>query len=249
MAVITFATTKGGAGKTTSAIALAGVLARDNRVAMLDADPAKRLAPWAKAAALPERLKVFESLGERYIRDEIEALSQQHDYVLVDLEGAATRTNAFAMAHSDLVVIPMNDAKSDAIGAQETLDFLGEEAILQHRTIPVRILFAGTRSGNKSRYEVEINEGMRGAVGAFQTELRDLTAFKELYGKGGTLYTLPAREVPGVAKAIGYVELLADELKETLRWITDAKRHDMNAKTLEREALLAASKVETQKNA
>lgn len=248
MAIITFATTKGGAGKTTSAIALAGVLSRCNRVAMLDADPGHRLTPWAVAAALPERLSVFESLGERHIRDEIEALKAQFDYVLVDLEGAATRTNAFAMAASDLVIIPMNDSKADAIGAQETLTFLGEEAILQHRTIPVRILFTRTKSGNKSRSARLINDAMRGAVGAFQTEMRDLAAFTELYDKGGTLYNLPARDVPGVAKAIGYTELLAEEIKETLRWIEDAKRHDMEAKTIEREAIHAARKAKAQNN-
>lgn len=72
MSVITFATSKGGAGKTTSAIILGTTLARKMRVTMIDADPAARLMSWASKAELPPELQITASKGERHIHDEIE---------------------------------------------------------------------------------------------------------------------------------------------------------------------------------
>ena len=51
MSVLTIASSKGGPGKTTVCMLLAGRLARDGlRVAMLDADPAQALMRWATHA-------------------------------------------------------------------------------------------------------------------------------------------------------------------------------------------------------
>ena len=49
--VLTVASTKGGAGKTTIVMALAGTLAAEGlRVAVVDADPNRAYASWAEAA-------------------------------------------------------------------------------------------------------------------------------------------------------------------------------------------------------
>ena len=114
MAVITYASVKGGAGKTTSAIITATTLCRNHKVVIIDADPAHRVMNWAEKGDLPVRLEVVASRGEKHIHDEIDAAKKRADYVLIDLEGAATRLNAFAMGESDLVIIPMGDEQQDA---------------------------------------------------------------------------------------------------------------------------------------
>ena len=77
MPVISFATSKGGAGKTTSAIILGTELAEATDVIIIDADPARRLTRWSTLAPLPTRLQVITSNGERAIQDEI-AAAQRH---------------------------------------------------------------------------------------------------------------------------------------------------------------------------
>ena len=73
MPVISFASSKGGAGKTTSAIILATELARGTDVILIDADPAGRLTRWAGLSRTPGRIEVIASKGEREIQDEIAA--------------------------------------------------------------------------------------------------------------------------------------------------------------------------------
>lgn len=223
MPVITFASSKGGAGKTTSAIVLATILARSHKVTVIDADPAERLMAWSKKAELPGRLKVVKTKGERHVQDEIAKAEKTSDFVFIDLEGAQTRLNAFAMGESDLVIIPMGDEQQDAEAAIETLAELGREARAMRREIPVRILFCRTKVAVKSRLERSLNAQVRDRVGAFSTELNTRTAFSSLHNLGGTLYDMDPDEVSGLAKAIGNAELLADEVREVLGWVKDIR--------------------------
>ena len=216
MQVITFASSKGGAGKTTSAIILATTLAQDHRVVLIDADPAGRTMSWANKAPLPGNLTVEASRGEKYIHGEIDRAKENADYVIMDLEGAATRLNAYAMGESDLVIVPMGDEQPDAEGAIETLAQLALEARNMRREIPVRILFARTQSAVKSRLARSLNAQVRNKIGSFTIELRNRTAFSSLHNLGGTLYDMNTQDVTGVAKAIGNAELFVEELKEVL---------------------------------
>lgn len=219
MTVITFASSKGGAGKTTSAIILATTLARSRKVTLIDADPAGRLSSWARKGRLPERLTVLASGGEKRIHDEIDRGRRASDFVIVDLEGAATRLNAFALGESDLVIIPMGDEQPDAEGAIETLAQVALEARALRREIPVRILFARTQAAVKSRLARSLNHQVREKVGSFATELHSRTAFSTLHSTGGSLYDLDPEEVTGVAKAIANAELFAEELWNILGWV------------------------------
>lgn len=223
MPVITFASSKGGVGKTTSAVVMATMLSRSHLVTVIDADPAGRLMRWADKAPLPGRLTVIKTRGERFIQDEIDKADQASDFVFVDLEGAQTRLNAFAMGESDLVIIPMGDEQQDAEDAIETLANLRREAKAMRREIPVRILFCRTKTAVKSRLEASLNEQVRNSVGAFTTELYARTAFASLHNLGGTLYDMDPDEVTGVAKAIGNAELLVDEMREVLGWVKDIR--------------------------
>ena len=216
MSIITFASSKGGAGKTTSAIILATVLARKNRVTVIDADPARRLTSWSKKKALPGRLTVFASSGERQIHDEIAAARRDSDYVIIDLEGAATRLNAYAMGESDLVIIPMGDEQQDAEGAIETVSQLKLEARNMRRDIPLRILFARTQAQVKSRTAKSLNMQVRDKIESLTTELHSRTAFSSLHNLGGTLYEMDPKEIGGLAQAMANSEIFVDELLKLL---------------------------------
>jgi chromosome partitioning protein len=218
MPVITFASSKGGCGKTTSAIILATTLARKNRVVAIDADPAKRLMSWSEKSLVPPKMVAQATKGEKYIHEEIDEAKRAADYIILDLEGAATRLNAYAMAESDLVIIPMGDEQPDAEGALETLAALALESRALRRTIPVRILFCRTMAAVKSRLSRSLNSQIRDKIGAFNTELHTRTAFSSLHHFGGSLYGMDPSEVTGLAKAIGNAELFADEVEQVMGW-------------------------------
>lgn len=232
MSVITFASSKGGAGKTTSAIVLATTLVQRYRVCVIDADPAGRLMAWSRKNKLPWGLDVRASLNERQIWSDITQARQDHDHVVIDLEGAATRLNARILGESDLVIVPMGDEQPDAEAAIETLAQIQLEAGQLNRSIPVRILFARTKAAVKSRLAKSLNQQVRDKIGAFATELHDRTAFSSLHSFGGTLYDMDETQVTGAQKAIGNAELFAQEVESVLSWIQDLREQDQPKKKL-----------------
>jgi chromosome partitioning protein len=219
MSVLTFASTKGGAGKTTAAIVIGTTLAKKHhKVIFIDGDPAKRLFAWSERSKIPRNIEVWTSDGERCIHDEIDAAKEQADFVLIDLEGAATKLNGFAMSESDLVIVPMGDEQQDAEGAIETLAELKLVSRSARRSIPYKLLFTRTKSAVKSRLQTAVNQQMRYKLGHFETELKERTAYSSLHNLGGDLYTMSSAEVSNIAKAIGNAAALTEELLEILRY-------------------------------
>ena len=87
MPTIVFASPKGGAGKSTSAVVLATEIAgRGATVAIIDADPNKPVSRWASRPGKPETLTVVADVTEDSILDQIDQAARQAAFVIVDLE-------------------------------------------------------------------------------------------------------------------------------------------------------------------
>ena len=118
MPTIAFATPKGGAGKSTSAVLLATELAqRGAAVTVIDADPNRPVSQWAKRPGCPEAVTVIDRVSEDSIIETIEDAAAKTAFVVVDLEGTASMTVAYAISRSDLVVIPAQGSQLDAAEA------------------------------------------------------------------------------------------------------------------------------------
>ena len=88
MPVIVFASPKGGAGKSTSAVLLACEFADTGRhVIVIDADPNRPVSKWAKRPGKPATLTVMDGVTEDTVIDIIEAAARAAQFVIVDLEG------------------------------------------------------------------------------------------------------------------------------------------------------------------
>ncbi|WP_164512392.1 ParA family protein [Oceaniglobus ichthyenteri] len=223
MPVISFASSKGGAGKTTSAIILATELAQGTDVILIDADPAGRLTRWSRLQALPARTALVTSGGERSIQDEIATARTKATFVIVDLEGSASRLTSFAISESDLVIIPSGDEQQDADEAVETLAQIAMEGRARRRDIPAAILFARTNAAVKSKLEKHINGQLRSAVRVFDTELNRRTAFASLHNAGGGLRQLDRGDVNGIDKAIVNAQAFACEVIDMLEEMRHAQ--------------------------
>lgn len=216
MPVISFASSKGGAGKTTSTIILATELAQGADITVIDADPAGRLTRWSKLTRLPARIEVITSKGERAIQDEIAEAQRRTAFVLIDLEGSASRLTSFAIAESDLVIVPTADEQQDADEAIETLAQIAMEGRARRRNIPAVVLFSRTNAAVKSKLEKHINGELRRSLRALETELHRRTAFSSLHNAGGGLRQLDPMDVNGIDKAIANAEAFAAEVIDIL---------------------------------
>ncbi len=222
MAVISFASSKGGAGKTTSAIILGTELVEGASVIMIDADPAKRLSRWASLSPLPDNLHVLESGGERSILTEIDESQRKAAFVIIDLEGSASRLTSFAISESDLVLVPSGEEQQDADAAIDTLAEIAMESRARRRNIAAAIVLTRTSAAVKSRLERHIHHELEKSGTLLTTELHRRTAFSSLHNAGGGLRQLNSEEVNGISKAIQNAQSFASEVVDLLEMTKDA---------------------------
>jgi chromosome partitioning protein len=145
--IITIATSKGGGGKTALATCLAANLAAlGYAVHVIDADRNEAFARWHRGYVGPQLICESEIDHTRIVglaRDR----AGRNDVVLIDPAGFENQTSVFAMAASDLVLIPcMADRNSvvEAIRTARQADSLGQIA---RRDIPYRVVLTRWHPG------------------------------------------------------------------------------------------------------
>jgi chromosome partitioning protein len=123
--IIGLAQSKGGVGKTTTALNLAAELTRRGvTVAVLDADPAAHAASIAEDGKLPFKVTahLLEEDGDTAVSAWVKAVrGQGTDFVLIDAPGAMGAAFGATIAVSDLVLVPAGSTVLDLRGAAETV--------------------------------------------------------------------------------------------------------------------------------
>ena len=152
MPVISLASPKGGAGKSTSAVLLACELAEAGRkVTVIDADPNRPVFKWAQRPGKPETLTVLEDVTEETIIDTIENASIGSNFVIVDLEGTASIMVALAISRADLVIIPSQGSHLDAEQAARAVQLVRMNEKRFRVAIPMAVLFTRTSAAIRTR--------------------------------------------------------------------------------------------------
>lgn len=222
MPVISFASSKGGAGKTTACLVLAGELSHAGAlVEIIDADMRRPIQAWSKLPGKPPNITVTPA-DEESIVDAIELARGRAHFTLVDLEGLAAMTVSYAMRMSDLVIIPSQEQQQDAVAAINTAAAASRESRVGGREIPVTVLLSRTRVVAKGRTARAVSEQLRGLQDVLAVELAERDAYAAIHSIGGTVRDLRVQDVPGVARAIENAEALAVEIIETLKGKTAA---------------------------
>lgn len=214
MPVITFANSKGGSGKTTSALLLACELATERPVTIIDADPRRPITKWATLPGKPERLTVISNKSEQTILDEIEEANAVSTFVIVDLEGTASRLMSYAISQSDLVIVPMKEQTQDATAAVDVVREIHRDMKAARRKIPYSILFTQSKVVAKSRTARFVANQFRENPDfhVFQTEIYDRDAFSALFSVGGTVRTLSKDTVRTTDEAVKNVQNYTHEV-------------------------------------
>jgi chromosome partitioning protein len=219
MPVICFASSKGGVGKSTSAVLLAcDITRRGADVVIIDADPNRPVATWAARPGAPERLSVISTVTEATIIDEIEAAVARVPFVLVDLEGTASMTVAYAISRADLVVIPCQGSQLDAAEAAKAIRLIRQQERAFGRTIPHAVLFTRTSAAIRPRTLQHIRaEFAAHEVPVLEAQLHEREAFRAVFSFGGTLDGLTSSQVSGTDGAVANVRMFAGEVIGLLR--------------------------------
>ena len=217
MQVIVFASSKGGVGKTTSALTLACVLTRHGApTTLIDADPNAPLALWAKRFpdAIPQGLTV-KAAFRTDVADVIDSASTP--YVIVDLEGSRNEEVSVAIGRADLVLIPMKGNQLDADEAVNVIRVIRKQETIFRRSIPFRVFLSQTSPVIMDKGMRDICSQMReNGIPMLRTAMVERSAFKAPFRLGGTIYDLSEREAKNPLAAVDNAETFAQETRDVL---------------------------------
>jgi chromosome partitioning protein len=219
MPTVVFASPKGGAGKSTSAVILATELAGQGAtVAIVDADPNKPVSRWANRPGKPANLAVVADVTEDAILDQIDQASLKATFVIVDLEGTASLMVGYAISRADLVVVPTQGSLLDATEAVKAIRLIRNMEKTAGRAIPAAILFTRTSAAIRPRSLQAIEaEFAQSGVRVLATQMHERDAFRAIFSFGGSLSDLDRGQVGNVGAAIANARAFAAEVLSILK--------------------------------
>jgi chromosome partitioning protein len=213
MPTIAFVSPKGGAGKTTSAFLLSTALAKIYDVTVIDADPNHPIKTWATGGNMPPRLAIVSDANEDTIIERIEDAATKTPFVIVDLEGTASKIVIYAISQADFVIIPTQGSQLDANEASRAIRVVLQSQKMTKTAKPYAVLLTRTNSSIRTRGLAHIQNGLIGAgIPVLETELNERDAFKAIFSFQQTLDGLSAADVPNLDKAKTNVEEFAREI-------------------------------------
>src|SRR5580658_219810 len=218
MPTIVFVSPKGGAGKTTSAFLLSTALAKLYEVTVIDADPNHPIKKWAAGGNTPPGLTIISDVDEDTIIERIEDAATQTPFVVVDLEGTASKIVVYAISQADLVIIPTQGSQLDANEASRAIRVVMQSQKMTKTETPYAVLLTRTSLSIRTRTQSHIQNGLIAAgVPVFETELNERDAFRAVFSFQQTLDGLNPADVANLDKAKLNVWAFVEEVVERLK--------------------------------
>ena len=223
LTVVTLATGKGGAGKSTLTRGLAGYwLKKGLAPAIIDADPEARIARRYRKDGPMAAVPVQKIADHTKIADAVGTLQDKHRPILIDTAGFQNKTQVMACLAADMVLIPLRPAPDDVDDALAMLDLIDELSMLperEGRPILARLVMTMVRPttiiARSVRRELE-----RAELPVLTAALRERVSFVEAAINGLS----PAISEPGGAAADDLhrialeIEQIAEEAHVQAAW-------------------------------
>jgi chromosome partitioning protein len=220
MPTIALVSPKGGAGKTTAAFLLATALSKVYDVTLIDADPNHPIKTWASGGKTPSRMTIVSDADEDTIIEQIEDAASKTPFVIVDLEGTASKIVVYAISQADFVVIPTQGSQLDANEASRAIRVVMQSEKMTGKVKPFAVLLTRTSPSIRTRGMAHIQKNLLSAgIPVFETELNERHAYRAVFAFQQTLDGLDPAEVANLDKAKSNVD---DLMIEILKRLIDA---------------------------
>ena len=183
MPVLTIASSKGGPGKTTVTMLLAGSLAGDGfKIVAFDADPTQAFSRWAANTYEGPPFETVAEADETRLAHLIARKADEADLAIIDTAGFGNRAAAVAMTSADAILVPTLSGEADVTEAEKTVRLAEGLARAARREIPALVLLNKVRRTQLARHAA--GEIAAAALPRLDTALSDLVAYGELSYSG-----------------------------------------------------------------
>jgi len=217
--IITFASPKGGAGKSTNCLNIAGALAaKGHSVHIIDFDQSETLWRWYdknKDAQEIENLSV-EKGPQQLTRDTFSAIWRAPvDYVLIDLAGQLTRDLLRLAVFATLTITPIKISEPDITEANKLLRRLRDIQKTVRKKIIHRLLVNDVQSMLASFEWALLDQLKTAELPRFDTLIRRRAAYGESFVTGQPPHLADQSRAP-IQKAVAEIDLLVAEIEATI---------------------------------
>jgi len=220
--IITFASSKGGVGKSTACICFAGALAaRQEQVLILDLDENNTATRWTKTAQ-KRNIKVPNVSVEAvdpgtfpgYIK-ELAASPERPSHILIDVAGAFETAMLMALNRSHLAIIPAQPSEPDVYEAQRVIQLIDNLNDMRPQPLPYRLLMTLFDPLNPPPQPNVIDQIRKKGIPRLDGVMTRRTPYKEIFLTGSTPHSDQTKR-QSVTKACRELEGLMAEIDEVV---------------------------------
>lgn len=182
MKCICIGATKGGSGKTTTALNLGVAAARSGKKVMLiDADVQASLIQW-RASREGDDIGAV-AITQATVHRDIESFNH-HDLVIIDCGGRDSNTLRSCIMAADIVIVPVIGSQVDFWAAQDVIALLREARV--YKEIPAYLLLNQVITGTRAAQEAaDAMQELKEDIVPLQSQLHARVAYKDISeGKG-----------------------------------------------------------------
>lgn len=211
--IIVITNQKGGCGKTTLTMNLAGVIGQRSKVLVVDGDPQGSATRWASSSSdekpFPAAVMGLANAGDKVHR-EIKKYAENYDYILIDCPPAVENSfTGSALLVADLALIPIVPSPTDLWSAVGIQKLISNVAVVNEK-LEARLV-ANMCQGNASISKEALLLLNEFDFPKTDTDIYQRTVYRQAAAFGGSVNDLDND------KAKQEVYSLVDEILEILR--------------------------------